>query len=449
MNRVNLHGMTLKLNIRILILTVGLLSSVVLSAQTHLQRMEKDPKAGAGIYCPYSYDAVSEASKPEGGYKPFYISHFGRHGSRYFSRPMTWQSAIDFFEAAHVEGKLTAEGESLYAAMRIIYDAHEDMYGELAPLGAVEHRDIARRMYDREKPVFRSKKRNQVRCISSIYSRCIMSMANFTEELSSLEPDLEVSYLAGKRYNNEYLNSPFPYDFNNDAEQIIDSLRRADLNPHSLLSLYFSDAEIVVSMNDPYEIEMGIFNFWAICFDLDFLGVDMTPLIPLEELAKCSQIDNAAKYAKVAVSEEFGKYTRVKGVNLLKDFVAKADDALRQDSDVAADLRFAHDSAFLPLCSLLGIPGYPTYSIAEAYRSWNVADAVPMCSNLQMVFYKGKGDILVKVLVNEKETTLNGLTPVQGVFYRWNDIRNLIEGLEGADYVNDNIDKSQNNQLYE
>ena len=98
MNRVNLHGMTLKLNIRIFILTVGLLSSVVLSAQTHLQRMEKDPKAGAGIYCPYSYDAVSEASKPEGGYKPFYISHFGRHGSRYFSRPMTWQSAIDFLK---------------------------------------------------------------------------------------------------------------------------------------------------------------------------------------------------------------------------------------------------------------------------------------------------------------------------------------------------------------
>ena len=72
-----------------------------------------------------------------------------------------------------------------------------------------------------------------------------------------------------------------------------------------------------------------------------------------------------------------------------------------------------------------------------------------MCSILQMVFYKGKGDVLVKVLVNEKETTLNGLTSVQGVFYRWNDIRNLIEGLEGADYVNENIDKSQNNQLYE
>ena len=78
-----------------------------------------------------------------------------------------------------------------------------------------------------------------------------------------------------------------------------------------------------------------------------------------------------------------------------------------------------------------------------------MADAVPMCSNLQMVFYKGKGDVLVKVLVNERETTLNGLTPVQGVYYRWNDIKALIEGLEGAEYVNDNIYKSQNNLLYE
>lgn len=441
--------MTLKLNIRILILTIGLLSSVVLSAQTQLQRMEKDPRAGASIYCPYSFDAESEVSKPKGGYKPFYISHFGRHGSRYFSRPAAWQSAICFFETAHTEGKLTAKGEALYTAIKMIHDAHDGMYGELAPLGAAEHRDIARRMYGREKPVFKSKKRNQLRCISSVYSRCIMSMANFTEELSSLEPDLEVSYLAGKRYNNEFLNSPFPRDFNTEAEQIIDSLRRADLDPYSLLSLYVSDTEIVASVKNPYEVEMGLFNLWAICFDLDFLGVDMTPLIPLEELAKCSQIDNAAKYAKVAVSDEFGKYTCVKGLNLLKDFVTKADDALRQDSEVAADLRFAHDSAFLPMCSLLGIPGYPTCAIDEAYRTWNVADAVPMCSNLQMVFYRGKGDVLVKVLVNEKETTLNGLTPVQGIFYRWNEIKNLIEGLESTDDLNDNLEHSQNNQLYE
>ncbi|MBR2856863.1 MAG: hypothetical protein IKB85_05500 [Bacteroidales bacterium] len=437
--------MTTKFNKHIFVLILSLLSSAVLPAQTQMQRMEKNPSAGAGIYRPYSYDAAYEISQPEDGYKPFYISHFGRHGSRYFSRPEAWQLAIDSFAAAYAEGKLTADGKTLYSAMKAVYEAHDGMYGELAPLGAVEHREIAQRMFEREKPVFKSKKRNQVRCVSSVYSRCLMSMANFTEELSSLEPDLEVSYLAGKKYNNEYLNSPFEYDFSDDAERIVDSLMRADLDPKSLLSLYFTDADVIGSMNDPFEVEMGIFNFWAICFDLDFLGIDMMPLIPLEELAKCSAIDNAAKYAKVAVSEEFGKYTRVKGVTLLKDFAAKADDALRQDSKIAADLRFAHDSAFLPLCTLLGIPGYPICSIEEAYGSWNVSDAVPMCANLQMVFYKKKDDVIVKVYVNEKETALNDLTPVNGLFYRWEDVREMIEKLESVKQDN----KLLNNQLYE
>ena len=42
-----------------------------------------------------------------------------------------------------------------------------------------------------------------------------------------------------------------------------------------------------------------------------------------------------------------------------------------------------------------------------------------------MIFYrpkKGKGDILVKVLLNENETTLP-LKPVAGPYYKWSDFR--------------------------
>jgi hypothetical protein len=46
-----------------------------------------------------------------------------------------------------------------------------------------------------------------------------------------------------------------------------------------------------------------------------------------------------------------------------------------------------------------------------------------------MVFYKGKGDVLVKVLVNESEKLLGGLTPVQGCYYRWNDLKSKIQNL--------------------
>ena len=36
----------------------------------------------SGLDAVYDFDAVSPAARPK-GYKPFYISHYGRHGSRY------------------------------------------------------------------------------------------------------------------------------------------------------------------------------------------------------------------------------------------------------------------------------------------------------------------------------------------------------------------------------
>ena len=46
-----------------------------------------------------------------------------------------------------------------------------------------------------------------------------------------------------------------------------------------------------------------------------------------------------------------------------------------------------------------------------------------------MIFYRGKdGDVLVKFLVNEKETLLRGLAPVSGPYYKWETVKNNLEG---------------------
>lgn len=400
------------------------------SAQISGQRIIEEPCSGAGIFRPYFHRDDIVTSAPPKGYRPFYISHFGRHGSRYHSRQQDLKPAFECFSAAAQEGILTPKGDSLYSAIKAIYEEHEGMYGELAPLGAREHRGIAARMYGRHRSVFTSDDRNEVRCVSSVYSRCLMSMANFTEELSSLAPSLDISYVAGRRYNDKYMNARMEYDFSRDADAVIDSLKKNHLHPEVLIPVYFTDYDRAAAiMEDGYAVEMGIYGFWAISYDLDFLSLDLTSLIPSDELVSCCAIENATRYAKVCISEEFGKYTRIKGVRLLKDFVSKADEALADGSRTAADLRFAHDSGFLPMCALLGIDGYPVYSIEEAYGSWNAADVIPMCSNLQMIFYKGRGEVLVKVLVNETEVRLGGLTPVQGVYYLWNDVRNMIEKL--------------------
>ena len=406
-----------------------LLASCLLSAQTLQQRMLEDPKSGASIYRPYFSEGGGKLTAPK-GYKPFYISHFGRHGSRYQSKPSYFQPAIDAFDAAKAEGLLTPQGEAMYSAIQALCKEHEGMYGELAPLGAKEHRQIARRMYEREKKVFSSGQRTQVRCASSVYSRCIVSMANFTEELSSLAPSLDITYQVGKRYNDEYLNAKSFPNFHPQAKVVLDSLKAENMHPETLMALYFTDQQKASSLiPDPYAMELGLYYFWAICYDLDFLGMDMTALIPMEELVASSMIDNAYRYAIVAVSEEFGKYTRLVGVCLLKDFLRKAEDALNEDSKVAADLRFAHDSGVFPLCTLLGVEGFPVWSIREAHKNWNAADVVPMCANVQMVFYRGKGDVLVSVLVNEEPASLRMLTAVQEYFYRWEDLKDLIEKL--------------------
>ena len=414
---------------RLITIVLTLFVSCLLSAQNLSQKMQEDPKTGASIYRPYFTAEIVNTPAPK-GYKPFYISHFGRHGSRYQSRIAYFQPAIDAFEAAKAEGILTSQGDTLYSAIKFLCKVHDGMYGELAPLGAQEHRQIASRLYEREKPVFTSGKRTQVHCASSYFSRCITSMAYFTQQLTKLSPSIEVTYNIGKRLNEQYLNAkPYP-NFHADAKVILNALKRKYMHPEVLISLYFTDQQKAASLiPDPYAMELGVYYFWAICYNLDFLKMDMTAMIPMEELVASSMIDNAYRYATMSLSEEFGKYTRLAGKRLLGDFVEKAEEAMADDSKLAADLRFAHDSGILPMCSLLGIEGYPVCSIEEACLNWNASEAVPMCTNVQMVFYKGKGDVLVKVLVNESEKMLGGLIPVQGCYYRWSDLKAKIQNM--------------------
>lgn len=53
-----------------------------------------------------------------------------------------------------------------------------------------------------------------------------------------------------------------------------------------------------------------------------------------------------------------------------------------------------------------------------------------MASNLQMVFYSNrKGNILVKLLYNEKETAIPALTPECGPYYSWSVLKDYLLSL--------------------
>ena len=421
----------MRTSLKLLTPIIGLLIAVSLSAQNAPNTVSEDHFSVMANLRPYFPHGGGRESYKLKGYKPIYISHFGRHGSRYLANPKYLIPAYESFSAAKAQGIRTEQGLLLYNALDAIYQEHQGMFGELAPLGAREHRGVASRMYAREKKVFTSKDRTKVRCISSVYTRCVLSMANFTEELSSHAPSLELSYLVGKKYNDAYMNAHSEYFFKPEAIKIIDSLKVAHLRPEDLLSPFVTDIQKLkeLSPTNLYEVQMSLYFAWGIAFNLDFLSVDLTRFFPMEHLTACGAIENAYRFATVGVPAEFRQHAKLPGQRLLDDIVAKADDALRTDSDVAADLRFAHDSGLLPMCALLGVEGFPTYSIDEAHKNWNMAEIVPMCANLQMVFYKGKNDILVRIMLNEKVANLPAMIPVHGIYYRWNDIRDHIINL--------------------
>ena len=61
-----------------------------------------------------------------------------------------------------------------------------------------------------------------------------------------------------------------------------------------------------------------------------------------------------------------------------------------------------------------------------------------MGGNLQIVFFRPKdakkraadnSDILVKFMLNERETPVDALTPVEGPFYSWTDVESYWKSL--------------------
>jgi hypothetical protein len=112
---------------------------------------------------------------------------------------------------------------------------------------------------------------------------------------------------------------------------------------------------------------------------------------------------------------------------LLQDFLDKADAVVSGTSPAVATLRFGHDSILIRLLSLLGVQECAAQETdidkyADAWVGWQVS---PMAANLQFIFYRGHGGVILKLLLNEQETTIPALGP--GPYYDWDAFRAYAE----------------------
>ncbi len=368
---------------------------------------------------PYEYLPAPETPVPT-GYKPFYISHYGRHGSRSDWEGSTYAKVLDMYERAHAAGLLTPEGEYAYSAVADIVARHNHMDGRLTPRGAREHRQIAGRMYSKYRKVFKGRK---VRAVSSTVPRCLVSMAAFTGELLARDKRQDISWDTGSGFM-KYLSSDDPARLRDSAYVLI--LRHAHAHPADtaqFLGRIFKDpSECRKLIGAPSDMIDGTLAIAAIsgAFDYDstLLGL-FTP----DDRYWYAQNMSMNLYLRQCNSLTFGEQRMAVPASeaIVHDIVDRAEEAI-SDGGIAADLRFGHDYQLLAACSRLGVKGIAERLTDEQCLDWPGYLYTPFAGNLQIIFYRNRsGEVLVKFYINERETSL--VTLPGGPYYKWDEVK--------------------------
>lgn len=396
------------------------------SAQSTKEETLRNLNQTAGLYYSYEQIAYPSTAAPA-GYKPFYISHYGRHGSRWHASETVYENPYEILTKADQAGVLTALGKDLLRRMAIITADAKDRNGDLSPRGVQEHRFIAEQMYKSYPEVFSTKggRECNISCRSTIVPRCILSMAAASERLKELNPQIQITREASQRYMSFLSNDTELRAIQKSIKPEISELRKAAVKSERLVNSLFSDRKFVKeNIKSQHSFVTDLYSVASIMQDVDYLGFNIYDIFTHDELYTMWLLRNYQMYLDCGPSARFGHRTMSGAIPLLQNFIEEADKAIVDGT--SASLRFGHDVFLIPLVALMGIEG--TYTAVERYEDvasvWSNYIVSPMATNIQMIFYRKKGcdDVLVKFLFKGKESAIALKTDI-APYYHWNDVK--------------------------
>ena len=118
-------------------------------AQTVRDLIIQKPTYASCNYDTYPDSIPDNLTPSPQGKKPFYISHYGRHGSRYINSRSGYDTPFRMMAHADSVNELTPIGERVFDEMKLIMDDTEGRWGELTSYGKKQHREIAHRQVER------------------------------------------------------------------------------------------------------------------------------------------------------------------------------------------------------------------------------------------------------------------------------------------------------------
>lgn len=410
---------------RVILLFVVVAAYLGIYAQTAREEIFANKYLAASNYLDYNRQFSQEALTPAPkGYEPFYLSHYGRHGSRWLVGNEEYTNPLEILRDAYKHGKLTDLGIQTLNKLEDFYPCTIDRVGDLTTVGERQHHGIGKRMTENFPEIFKSKN-VRIDARSTIVPRCILSMVAECEEFSAANSTARIHNDVSESLQ-YYLNQPWDgvvkYSGGRSSE-ILNEYRIKYTHPERLMKTLFSDQEWVYNNVRAGSLMNQLFNV-ATNMQSHETDIEFLSLFTEDELYDQWRIQNIGWYLGYANAPQTNNVMTFSQKNLLKNIIVTADTV----TQTQATLRFGHEVCVLPLACLLELNNCNASvdNLDELEKYWQNYKIYPMACNIQLVFYKPKkgksGDILVKALLNEREAKM----PVETdnyPYYKWTDLR--------------------------
>ena len=418
-----------KLYTKLLVSAFALCMSVVVSAQQAREDFRKDINLSGSNH--KAYPGPQKALTPApAGYTPYYISHYGRHGSRYLLGAKDYDKPYMTLKKLADAGMLTEKGLEIFDKIGQIREEARGRDGELTQLGAEQHRGIAKRMYERFPEVFKGK--TNIDAKSTMVIRCILSMENALLQFASMNPELNITHDASRHdlYYMNYKDSVLIAQRNEgNKAQEYEEFRKKHRISERVEDLLFKDKNYLKENNiRGLELVEKIFELATNIQSTELRHkFQMYDIFNEDEIYNLWLGNNAWWYVNYGNSPLSGGNQGFSQRNLVRKIISEADSCLAFPHP-GATLRYGHDTMVLPLVCLLNLNGYGKQMPLDDLdkNGWYNYRIFPMACNVQFIFYHKNDqdkDVIFKVLLNEDEAQFPDLKPVQGCYYKWSDFK--------------------------
>ena len=415
---------------KLLLLSALLSATLSAAAQTAKEEIDADILKSASNHMAYQAPAKPLTPAPK-GYEPFYMSHYGRHGSRWLLSDGDYMNLIRTMRTAKEKGVLTPLGLEALEKLERFYPCTKGRLGDLSDIGEQQHHGIGRRMTEHFPEIF-SGRQAEVDARSTVVIRCILSMTAECEEITAFNPQLKMHNDVSESYQ-WYLNANWSkriQEAGNGRWSIIDHYKKQYTHPERFCRALFTDESY---WNDedfrPRSFMRGMFKVTN-NMQSHGQGENLWNLFTPEECYDLWKIENISWYLGYGPAPQSKGIMPFTQANLLRNMIETTDTVMASKTyKNGATLRFGHEVCVMPLACLMELDscGRKVEDLDHLEDYWVNYRIFPMACNVQWVFYrpkkaKGTSPILVKALLNEKEATMPIPTD-QYPYYRWEDVR--------------------------